>query len=178
MSSTLTAAEELLQSGTWQADAVHSRVEFAVEYMTGTFRGSFSPFEATLENGVLRGSAQVADVKVQDENLVAHLQTPDFFDAERTPAISFESSEISREGEQLRVAGTLTIRGATHPVELTGTIGEPIADPYGKERVGLRLEGRIDRAAFGINWNNPLPSGQPALANDVTLTAELYLVKS
>lgn len=178
MSSTLTAAEEVLQSGTWQADAVHSHVEFAVEYLTGTFRGGFSPFQATLENGVLRGSAQVADVKVQDENLAGHLQSPDFFDAERTPTISFESSEIRRDGEQLYVSGALTIRGEAHPVELAGTIGEPVTDPYGRERIGLRLEGRIDRTAFGINWNNPLPSGEPALANDVALTAELYLVRS
>lgn len=176
--STVTAAQEVLQAGTWQADAAHSRVEFAVDYMTGTFRGTFSPFEATLEDGVLRGSAKVADIKVQDENLVAHLQSPDFFDGERTPAIAFESTEIRREGENVVVTGPLTIRGAAHPVELTGTIGEPITDPFGRERVGLRLEGSIDRTAFGIDWNNPLPSGEPSLANDVALTAELYLVRS
>ena len=178
MSTTLTAAQEVLQTGTSRADAVHSRIEFAIEYMTGTFRGSFSPFEATLEDGVLRGSAQVADVKVQDENLSSHLQSPDFLDAERTPTISFESSELRRDGEELIVAGALTIRGVTHPVDLTGTVGDPFADPYGKERFWLRLEGNIDRTAFGIDWNNPLPSGEPALANDVAVTAELYLVRS
>ena len=176
--STLTSPQEILQTGTWKADAAHSRVEFAVDYMTGTFRGSFSPFEATLEDGVLRGAAKVADVKVQDENLAGHLQSPDFFDAERTPAISFASTEIALDGPSAIVKGELTIRGATHPVELSGTISEPITDPYGQERVGVRLAGSVDRTAFGINWNNPLPSGQPALANDVRLSAELYLVKA
>src|SRR5262245_6682481 len=87
--STVTPNQEVLESGTWQADAAHSRVEFAVDYLTGTFRGTFSPFAATLEvgedgNAVLRGSTSAASIKVQDENLAGHLQSPDFFDAERT----------------------------------------------------------------------------------------------
>jgi polyisoprenoid-binding protein YceI len=176
--STVTSPQEILQTGTWKADAAHSRVEFAVAYMTGTFRGSFSPFEAVLEEGTLRGSAGVADIKVQDENLAGHLQSPDFFDVERAPSISFESSDIAVDGGRVEITGELTIRGAVQPVELTGTISEPITDPYGQERVGLLLEGKVDRTAFGITWNNPLPSGQPALANDVKLAAELYLVKA
>jgi polyisoprenoid-binding protein YceI len=176
--STVTSPQEVLQNGTWQADAAHSRVEFAVDYMTGTFRGSFSPFEAVLADGTLRGSAKAADIKVQDENLGAHLQSPDFFDAERTPTIEFEAQEIATDGPSVTVTGELTIRGTKQPVELTGTISEPITDPFGRERVGLNLEGAVDRTAFGITWNNPLPSGQPSLANDVRLTAELYLVKA
>lgn len=177
--STLTSSpREILHTGTWQADPAHSRIEFAVDYMTGTFRGSFSPFEATVADGTLRGSANVADVKVQDENLTAHLQSPEFFDAERTPTISFEAGELSVDGSKVTVPGELTIRGTTQPVELTGTVSEPITDPYGRERVGLLLEGRVDRTAFGLAWNNPLPSGEPALANDVRLTAELYLVRA
>lgn len=177
--STLTSSpRESLHAGAWHADPAHSRVEFAIDYMTGTFRGSFSPFQATLTNGTLRGSADVADVKVQDENLTAHLQSPEFFDAERTPTISFESSDIAVEGSKVTVPGELTIRGVTHPVELTGTVSEPITDPYGRERIGLLLEGGVDRTAFGLAWNNPLPTGEPALANDVRLTAELYLVRA
>ncbi len=76
------------------------------------------------------------------------------------------------------MSGELTIKGETHPVELRGTVSEPIEDPYGNARFGLELETQIDRTAFGINWNNPLPSGEPALANDVTLTAKLSLVQA
>jgi polyisoprenoid-binding protein YceI len=57
-------------------------------------------------------------------------------------------------------------------------MGEPVADPYGNERVGLRLEAKLDRTRFGLNWNNPLPSGEPALSNEVTLTADLQLVRT
>jgi len=76
------------------------------------------------------------------------------------------------------VAGTLTIKALSQPVELAGAIGGPIEDPYGRARFGLTLEGTVDRTAFGLDWNTPLPSGEPALANQVTLKAELYLVKA
>lgn len=171
-----------LSVGTWSVDATHSQVGFAVDYIVGTFRGTFSPVEAKLEvaedgSAILTGSAPVSGVKVQDENMTAHLQSPDFFDAERTPEITFRSTEIARSGSDLTVAGELEIRGVKQPVVLRGTVGEPAADPYGGTRFILRLETTVDRTAFGINWNNPLPSGEPSLANDVTLTAELYLVK-
>ena len=54
----------------------------------------------------------------------------------------------------------------------------PLTDPYGRERIGLTLETRVDRTQFGVSWNNPLPNGEPALANDVTVVAELFFVKS
>jgi polyisoprenoid-binding protein YceI len=167
-----------LPTGTWNVDATHSQVGFAVEYMVGTFRGTFSPFEAKLADGVLEGSAPVSGVQVQDENLTAHLQSPDFFDAEQAPTIQFRSTSIVRSGDEITVTGDLAIRGVTRQVQLTGTVGEPAEDPYGGTRFSLRLEGTVDRTLFGIAWNNPLPNGQPALADDVALTAELYLVKS
>ena len=86
--------------------------------------------------------------------------------------------EFERSGNELTVRGEIAIKGQTHPIELTGTIGDPIADPYGSERFGLELEGKIDRTAFGIDWNTPLPTGEPALANEVTLVAQLQLVKA
>ena len=181
--STVLASSTTLPTGAWQVDATHSQVGFAVDYMVGTFRGTFSPFQATLfvaDDGTatLDGSAPVTGVRVQDENLAGHLQSPHFFDAEQAPEITFGSTEIDRAGEQITVAGELTIRGETLPVVLSGTVGEPAEDPYGGVRFALRLEGTIDRTAFGITWNNPLPNGEPALADEVTLTAELYLVKA
>ena len=171
-----------LPTGIWTADAAHSRVEFAVEYMVGTFRGSFSPFQATLDvdetgEAKLSGSTWPNAVKVQDENLEAHLQSPDFFDAERAPEISFESADITRDGDILKIVGELTIKGTAKPVTLAGTISDPITDPYGQERIGVKLVGEVDRTEFGLTWNVPLPTGKPALADDVTISAELYLVK-
>ena len=164
-------------------DPVHSHVGFAVEYVVGTFRGSFSPVEARIEvtddgQAILRGSAPVDGIKVQDENLGAHLRSPEFFDLERTPQITFTSSEIERSGDRVTIAGELSIKGITHRVEASGKITDPTEDAHGGVRFGLELETVVDRTQFGLDWNNPLPNGEPSLANEVTLTAELYLVKA
>ena len=179
---TLTQTHTGLPTGTWSVDQVHSQVGFALDYMGGTFRGSFSPVAGTLEvddsGAKITGSAPVSGINVQDENLAAHLLSPEFFDAERTPELRFAADGIRRSGNEVTVHGELTIKGITKPVELTGTIGDPIQDAYGKNRVGLTLETTIDRTQFGLNWNLQLPSGEPALSNDVTITASLYLVKA
>ncbi len=174
MSSTET---RILPDGKWSVDRVHSTVGFAVEYMAGTFTGTFSDFDANVSDGVLKGSARVASVQVKDPNLEAHLQSPEFFDAERHPELTFRSSSITRKGDELTIGGEITIKGHTEPVELTGTISAPISDPYGGTRFGLKLQTTIDRDKFGISWNNPLPSGEPALAGDAILSAELQLVR-
>ena len=181
--STITATQTKLPVGTWNVDPVHSQVGFAIEYMVGTFRGSFSPVEATLavaEDGAveLNGSAHATGIKVQDENLATHLLSPEFFDSERTPDILFTASDIERSGDEVTVSGELTIKGVTHLVQLSGTIADPIEDAYGNDRIGLTLDTTIDRTQFGLSWNLPLPNGKPALANDVRLTAELYLVRA
>ena len=166
-----------LPVGTWTADTVHSEIGFRVDYMAGAFRGTFASFTAEAVAGKLRGTADVSSVQVKDPNLEAHLQAPDFFDAERHPELTFESKDIKVEGDKVAIDGEITIKGHSEPVAITGVISEPIADPYGGERFGLKLEAKIDRTAFGVNWNNPLPSGEPALSNQVTLIAELQLSK-
>jgi polyisoprenoid-binding protein YceI len=168
---------EVVPAGTWSADKVHSTVGFAVKYIAGTFQGSFSDFDAELRDGVLRGSARVNSIEVKDPNLSAHLQAPDFFDAEHHPELTFESREIQRDGDRLEIEGEITIKGHSEPVHITGVIGEPMQDPFGGERLGLTLEAKVDRTAFGIIWNNPLPSGQKALSNEVRLIADLQLTK-
>ena len=170
-----TSEMQAVPAGTWSVDRVHSTVGFSVEYMAGTFTGTFSDFDVSVADGVLKGEAKVASVQVKDPDLEAHLQTPDFFDAERYPKLAFVSRSIERSGDELTIKGDVTIKGHTEPVELTATITEPIADPYGGTRYGLKLDTTIDRRAFGIDWNNPLPSGDPALSNDVVLTADLQL---
>ena len=171
------ATRQAIPGGTWSVDKIHSTVGFAVPYMAGTFQGTFSDFDARLSEGGLRGTAEVASVEVKDPNLAAHLQTPDFFDAERFPQLGFEASEITRSGDALTVQGELTLKGHTEQVEIRGHINDPTPDPYGGERLGLQLEARVDRTRFGLNWNNPLPSGDPALSNEVTIVVDLQLVR-
>ncbi len=171
--------EQLIPAGTWQSDPIHSSVGFAVKHhVVATFRGKFTGFEATLVGGEepqLTGVVQASSIVVEDENLYGHLQSPDFFDVERFPELRFESSAIRRAGDTFVADAELTVKGVTRPVTVTGTIAGPITDPYGGERLGLTLETTIDRSAFGIEWNAPLPGGGLAVSNDVALLAELEL---
>jgi len=175
-----TEIRQALPTGTWHLDPVHSSIVFEVEYMAGAFRGQFREVDATIvadgEQAHLTGSAKVASVDVKDENLAAHLQSPEFFDAERYPELSFASSDIEA-GEELAVRGEITIKGVTQPVELTGRATAPLTDAYGRERFGLTLRTKLDRTVFGLNWNLPLPNGGPSLSNEVSLVAELFFVK-
>jgi polyisoprenoid-binding protein YceI len=157
-------------AGSWSADPVHSNVSFEVAYAgTNTFRGGFREYTATLKDGVLEGSAEVASVDVKDEQLNVHRQTPDFFDAERFPEISFRTSDLER--------GELTIKGVTRPVAISATVSEPNVDPFGRERVGIALEASVDRNAFGVSWNAPNQGGGNYLGDDVTIKADLALVR-
>ena len=179
----MSATETLIApAGTWQLDPVHSQVGFEIAYLSGTFKGSFREFDGKLvvdsDEATLEGTVKVASVDAKDENLSAHLQSPDFFDAEQYPELRFTATDISLDGENVNVRGELTVRGVTQPTEVTGTVAAPLTDYAGRERVGLRLTTTIDRTAFGVSWNAPIPSGEPALADDVSINAELYFFKA
>src|SRR3954454_15337804 len=112
---TTAQAESTIPTGTWQSDPVHSSVGFAVRHAVGTFRGSFGEFEATLSDASgeprLTGHVPVESVQVKEENLEAHLLSPKFFDRDQAPEIAFESSQVSRDGDQLVIDGELTVKG-------------------------------------------------------------------
>jgi polyisoprenoid-binding protein YceI len=168
-----------IPTGTWSSDPVHSDVGFRVSYSgAGTFRGSFDEFEATLADGQLEGVARVASVRVDDPNLAGHLQSPDFFDAEQHPELRFASKRIERDGDDVTIEGELTLRGVTRPVTIAGTVVGPTPDAYGNERLAFDVETTVDRRDFGIDWNLELPTGQPALGNDVKIAANIALVQA
>jgi polyisoprenoid-binding protein YceI len=171
---TTTLSEQTIPTGTWTLDKVHSTVGYAVRHSgLSLFKGGLTEFDASLVDGVIRGSANVASITVQDENLQGHLLSPDFFDYEQFPRVSFESTSIARDGETVTVEGKLELRGVKLPVTLTGSIFGPVG-----EKIGLELETTIDRTAFGMNWQMELPNGINALDNEVTLTAHLELAKA
>ncbi len=168
-----------IPAGTWAVDPVHSSIGFAVEHNTVmTFHGTFGEFDAKLVDGRLEGTAKVSSVRVDDENLTGHLLTPDFFDAEQFPELRFVSCRIERDGDRVSVEGDLTIKGTTAEVELAGTISGPVTDAYGNERIGLGLSTTVNRHDFGVRWNADLPGGGSILGDDVTITADLALVKA
>jgi polyisoprenoid-binding protein YceI len=171
-----------IPAGTYTADPVHSTAGFAVKHMLATFRGSFATINATVtvdEDGsaTLTGSVPVASVVVKDENLVAHLQSPEFFDAEQYPEIRFDSVELTVDGPVATLTGDLTLKGHTERVTAEGSVVGPIEDPFGNTKLGLQFETVVDRTKFGLNWNAPLPKGGFMLANDVTLSVDLELVQ-
>jgi len=175
--STIEHTQVEIPTGTWKADTVHSHVAFEVPYAVAIFTGEVTEFEATLEDGTLKGVARIESLKVKEENLEAHLLSPEFFDAERHPEVTFVSKSITRDGDQVSLDGEISIKGITKPATLTGTATGPAVDHFGATRLGLKLQTTVDRTEFDINWNMPLPNGEPALSNDVTLKADLTLVE-
>ncbi|HVC88088.1 MAG TPA: YceI family protein [Gaiellaceae bacterium] len=173
--STTIETTNTIPAGTWQADTVHSSVAFEVPYAVATFSGEVADFEVSLVDGRLAGTARIESIVVREENLQAHLLSPEFFDAERHPVVSF-SGRLRRDGDAIETDGEITLKGITRPAVLRGTIAGPAVDHFGATRVGLELETTIDRTQFDINWNMPLPTGEPALSNEVTLKAALTLV--
>ena len=171
--------ETTIPTGTWTLDPVHSKAGFAVKYSgVATFRGHFSQVEAQLRDGTLTGAVDVASVEVPVAQLKGHLQSPDFFDAEAHPQIVFAASDLAVDGERLTVSGELTIRGTTRALEATGTFAGPYTGLTGTDAVALSLETTINRHDFGVSWNADLPTGGKALADDVTLTVDLVLVRA
>jgi polyisoprenoid-binding protein YceI len=173
-----------IATGTWSIDPVHSHVGFAVKHMVvANFRGAFNEYDGALrvgEDGApeLRGTVAVDSILVKDENLAGHLKSPDFFDSERYPQISFRSTAVRpEEGGALEVDGELTIKGHTHEVTARGTISGPHEDIAGDDKLGVELETVIDRREYGLEWNAPLPKGGFALENDVKLEVALELVR-
>ena len=147
--STTTTEVRCTLTGTWGLDPVHSSVGFEVPYLVGTFKGQFREVHAELAvddvQASLDGAAKVASVDVKDENLAAHLQSPDFFDAERNPELRFTANDIDLDTEIVRAGGELTIKGITKPVEVTGTLTAPIVDAYGNERIDHGESPRLRR---------------------------------
>jgi polyisoprenoid-binding protein YceI len=179
---TTVQAETAIPTGIWKSDLVHSQAGFAVKHMVvATFRGTFTDFAVTLanEDGDPRiyGAVRADSVQVRDPNLNGHLLSPEFFDAERYPEITFTSTGIRAEGDDLVIDGDLTIKDTTKRIEARGRISGPVAHPAGGERIGIDLETQVDRTEFGLRWNAPMPSGGVAVENEVTLTVHLELAR-
>jgi polyisoprenoid-binding protein YceI len=167
-----------IPAGTWQADKAHSRIDAQVKHMgIATVRGEFTEFEATLAGGddpSLAGWLELASIDTHDEARDAHLKGPDFFDVENHQKAEFKIDRLA-EGE---VAGELTLKGVTKPVDVNVEITGAGTDPWGNERVGVDISTVIDRTAFNVNWNAPLPGGGFLVDNKVKLFASFSFTKA
>ena len=172
-----TTIDTVVPAGTWALDPTHSTVGFTVLYMgVAPFQGAFREFAATLDEQGVRGVAQASSIDVDNPDLTAHLASPDFFDVATHPELSFEAGPLTRDGDTVTADGILVVKGNREPVALTGTITDPVSDPWGGRKLGLSLSGTVDRNAVGLTWNAPLPEGGSMLADEVELTATLVLV--
>jgi polyisoprenoid-binding protein YceI len=182
--SATTISPEQIPTGTYNVDPSHSSVGFEVRHMgIATVRGAFRRFEGTIDATgdvpVLKGAVETGSIDTGDENRDGHLKAPDFFDVDQHPAISFETNALEATGDgTVRLAGNITIKGITKPIELTGTAGEGGTDPWGNERIGFEVEGVIDRRDFELKWNQTLPNGNLLVSNEVKLLVSVSAVKA
>ncbi len=174
----MTTTQQLIPTGTWNIDSVHSTAGFSVGHAAvGTFRGQFRKIDGGIADGVLRGEVTLDTLDVFDDNLKGHLLSPDFFDAERNPKLTFVATDVRGDADNVTVEGDLTVRGVTKRVEATGKINGPLdLGEYGGTKLGIDLETVIDRTEFGLNWNAPLAGGNRMLEDEVALSVHLELV--
>ncbi|MDW8131564.1 MAG: YceI family protein [Bryobacterales bacterium] len=171
----------------WEIDSAHSSVQFAVRHMmVATVRGQFGkltgkvrwdpakPSEARVEAQV-----EVGSIDTREPKRDAHLRSPDFFDAEKFPTMTFRSTSVTPVGPgRYRLSGDLTIRGITRPVvfEVEGP-GQPVRGMGGELRTGATATAKINRKDFGITWNRVLDTGGVAIGEDVAITVDVALVQ-
>jgi polyisoprenoid-binding protein YceI len=168
-------------SGTWVADPVHSTASFAIKHMiVSTFRASFGEVDGRLEvegdDIRLTGRVVASSIDVEQADFRAHLLSPEFFDVEKTPDITFVSTSVRRgEGDAIEVDGNLTVKGVTRPVTATGILIGPAVSFGDAEVVGVELQTTVDKNDFDLKWNAPLPKGGFAVSDNVTLNVHLEL---
>jgi polyisoprenoid-binding protein YceI len=183
MNSTETAT--LIPTGTWSVDPSHSAVGFSVKHLgIATVRGRFEEFEGTLVIGEdlasarAHGSAQVNSISTDDAGRDEHLRSADFFGAEANPELRFESTAIRPLDEDtFEIEGELTMNGITNTVTLTAVVEGTETDPWGNDRVGLEVTGRVNRTDWNMTFNQALGSGNLLVGEKVTLNLDISAVK-
>ena len=180
---TITSAPSIVS--TWTLDPAHTQVGFEVKYMMfAKVRGRFTDLEGTLTIGpsdeestasvVLRAASIDTGQAQRDE----HLRSPDFFDFERFPQLTFEGSGLRREGRGLILRGDLTIRDVVRRVELDVEESGRGVDPWGNERIGFTATASIDRRDYGLTWNQALETGGVLVGNEVRIVIEVQAVQA
>lgn len=181
-----TATNTIIPAGTWSIDTSHSSIEFRVKHLgIATVKGQFRDFSGAVVVGEtpeaisVTGTVDAASIDTREADRDAHLRSPDFFDAEHHPKVTFTSTAFRPiDDEAFEIDGDLTIRGITLPVRLTGEVQGGEVDPWGNQRVGLELTGQISRGDFGMTFNQVLGSGNLMVGDKVKLELNLSTVKA
>jgi polyisoprenoid-binding protein YceI len=174
------------QKTTWVIDAAHTNVGFSIKHlMIATVRGSFTQAQGAVkvdENDPTTAEIDItiptASVTTRDEKRDAHLRSPDFFDVERFPNMTFRSKGVERvSGDSFRVIGDLTIRDVTKEVALDVELAGRAKDPWGNEKAGFEATTKINRSDYGLTWNAALETGGVLVGDEVKISIEAELQK-
>lgn len=172
-------------TGTWDVDAAHTTVGFAVKHaMIATVRGHFSGFSggATIdaehpENSTAWLDIDPTTITTNNDMRDGHLKSADFFEVEKYPTITFRSTGAKLDGDDLLMTGDLSIRGVTHPIEITWEFGGIAKDPYGNTKAGFDGSATISRKEWGLTYNAALETGGVMIADKVKLVLEVEAAK-
>jgi polyisoprenoid-binding protein YceI len=179
----------LIKNMKWYIDNTHSSVEFSVRHMgIAWVRGRFLKFEGTadfdpqnLEAGLVEVKIDASSISTGNEKRDDHLRSPDFFDVQNHPLITFKSMKVNKAGKNYRVSGDLTMRGVTKPVtlevEFFGVREIPSGDGKSEMRAGLSAKTVLNRHDFGVNWDAPAGEGASMAGEEVEVTINIELVK-
>jgi len=173
-------------TGTWTIDPAHSTIGFAVKHaMVATTRGKFTAFSggATIDAENPGASSLWVDIDASSVDTGngdrdGHLQSNDFFGAELNPKITYQSTSVKVDGTTIRTMGDLTIKGVTHPVEVTWEFNGVAKDPFGSVKSGFDGSATIYRKNWGLTWNAALETGGVLIADKVKLVLEIEAAKS
>lgn len=171
---------------TYKIDAAHSEITFKVKHLMITnVTGSFTKFDATVESASedfadakVSFSADVNSISTNNEQRDGHLKSGDFFDAEKYPSITFDSTEFKKvNGSDYALTGNLTMKGVTKPVTLNVEFLGLATDPWGQSKAGFESTGKINRSDFGLGWNAALEAGGVLVSEEVKLQFNVQVVK-
>jgi polyisoprenoid-binding protein YceI len=174
-------------ASTWDVDPAHSAAQFNVRHMmVSNVKGEFGKMTGTvtlddkeISHSTAQATIDTTTINTREPNRDKDLKSPNFFDVEKYPTITFKSTSFKKVGpEKYKVAGDLTIHGVTKPVVLDVEAPEATTkDPKGNERRGATATTTINRKDFGLTWNKPLETGGVMVGDQVTINIDLELVK-
>jgi polyisoprenoid-binding protein YceI len=171
----------------WNIDGSHSTAEFSVRHLMITnVKGRFGTLSGTVDYDPEKPEAAQIDVSIdatsvdtRDEKRDAHLRSPDFFDVEKFPTLTFKSTSVKKTDDGFAATGDLTIHGVTKPVTLEVEGPSAVSkDPWGNTRIGASATAKINRKDFGLNWNAALEAGGVLVGEQVKISIEVSLVQA
>jgi polyisoprenoid-binding protein YceI len=188
MTESTTATTPATAITTWNIDPAHTGAEFKVKHMMishvkGTFRGISGVLklnEADPSLSTIAATIPLATLATGDEQRDGHLKSPDFFDVEKFPSMTFKSTGVTQSGaDTYSVVGDLTIHGVTRPVSFAvSDVSVPSKDPWGNTRIGLTITTRINRKDFGLTWNSALETGGLLVGDEVLVSLDAQFIKA